>query len=137
MAVVAIMETVTENSSSKRPQIPLMSRPSNKIRVLLDTGSNGDLFFHEKGKSKPFPYLARQVPKSWHTSNGTFHMHGRGKLRIKFLDYSASREYLVQPNIVEYDGTTMSKPGFDLILGPNTLKKARNCSKFLNKRNRH
>ena len=49
-------------------------------------------------------------------------MHGRGKLRIKFLDYSASREYLVQPDIVEYDGTTMSKPGFDLILGTNTLK---------------
>ena len=120
-AVVAIMEPATE-SSSKRPQISLTSRPSNKIRVLLDTGSNGDLFFHEKGKPKPFPYLTRQVPKSWHTSNGTFHMHGRGKLRIKFLDYSASREYLVQPDIVEYDGTTMSKPGFDLILGTNTLK---------------
>ena len=55
-------------------------------------------------------------------SNGTFHTHGRGKLRIKFLDYSASREYLVQPDIVEYDGTTMSQPGFDLILGTNTLR---------------
>ena len=121
MAIVAIMEPATE-SSSKRPQISLTSRPSNKIRVLLDTGSNGDLFFHEKGKPKPVPYLTRQVPKSWHTSNGTFHMHGRGKLRIKFLDYSASREYLVQPDIVEYDGTTMSKPGFDLILGTNALK---------------
>jgi hypothetical protein len=67
--------------------------------VLLDTGSNGDLFFHEKGKPKPFPYLTRQVPKSWHTSNGTFHMHGRGKLRIKFLDSSTSgRKYLIQPD---------------------------------------
>ncbi len=122
MAVVAIMEPATENSSSKRPQIPLMSRPSNKIRVLLDTGSNGDLFFHEKGKPKPFPYLTRQVPKSWHTSNGTFQTHGRGKLRIKFLDYSASREYLIQPDVVEYDGTKMGEPGFDLILGTNTLK---------------
>ena len=120
-AVVAIMEPATE-SSSKRPQISLTSHPSNKIRVLLDKGSNGDLFFHEKGTPKPFPYLTRQVPKFWHTSNGTFHTHGRGRLRIKFLDYSASREYLVQPDIVEYDGTTMSKPGFDLILGTNTLK---------------
>ena len=49
-------------------------------------------------------------------------MHGRGKLRIKFLDYSASMEYLVQPDIVEYDGKEMSAPGFDLILGTNTLK---------------
>ena len=35
---------------------------------------------------------------------------------------SQTRDYLVQPDIVEYDGTTMSKPGFDLILGTNTLK---------------
>ena len=122
MAVVAIMEPATENWSSKRPQIPFMSHPSNKIWVLLDTGSNGDLFFHEKGKPKLFPYLTRQVPKSWHKSNGTFHTHGRGKLRIKFLDYSSSIEYLVQPDIVEYDGMTMSKPGFDLILGTSTPK---------------
>ena len=116
------MEPATENLSSKGPQIPLRSHPSNKIQVLLDTGSNGDLFFHEKGKPKPFPYLTRQVPKSWHTSNGTFHMHVRDKLRVKFLDYSTSREYLVQPDIVEYDGTTMSQLGFDLILSTNTLK---------------
>ncbi len=122
MAVVAIMEPATENSSSKRLQIPLMSCPSNKIWVLLEMGSNGDLFFHEKGKPKPFLYLTRQEPKSWHMSHGTFHMHGRDELRIKFLDYSASREYLVQPYIVEYDGTTTSKPGFDLILGTNILK---------------
>ncbi len=49
-------------------------------------------------------------------------MHGRGKLRIKFLDYFASREYLVQPEVVEYDETEMSQPGFDLILGTNTLR---------------
>ena len=49
-------------------------------------------------------------------------MHGRGKLRLKFLDYSASREYLVHPDIVESNGTTMSKPGLDLILGTKTLK---------------
>ncbi len=122
MALVAIMEPATENLSSKGPQIPLTSHPSNKILVLLDKGSNGDLFFHEKGKLKTFPYLTRQVPKSWHVSNGTFHIHGRGKLRIKFLDYSARREYLVQPDIVEYDERTMSKPRFDLILGTNTLK---------------
>ncbi len=122
MAVVAIMEPVTESLPLKGPQIPLRSRASNNIRVLLDTGSNGDLFFHEKGKPKPFPYLTRQVPKSWHTSNGTFHTHGRGKLRIKILDYSGSREYLIQPDVEGYDGITVNQPGFDLILGTNTLK---------------
>ena len=42
------------------------------IRVLLDSGSDGDLLFHQKGKPKHFPYLTRQVPCSWHTSNGVF-----------------------------------------------------------------
>ncbi len=41
---------------------------------------------------------------------------------MKFLDYSAGREYLVQPDIVEYDGTKISQQGFDLILSTNTLK---------------
>ncbi len=57
-------------------------------------------------------------------------MHRKGKLRIKFLDYSASMEYLVQPDIVKYDGTTMSKPGFDLILATNTLKELGNVLNF-------
>ena len=49
-------------------------------------------------------------------------MHGRDKFGIKFLDSYAGSEYLVQPDIVEYDGTSMSQPGFDLILGKNILK---------------
>ncbi len=56
-------------------------------------------------------YIKYDFPQAW-----------KGELRIKFHDYSASRECFVQPNIVEYDGTTMSLPGFDLILGTNTLK---------------
>ena len=48
MAIVAIMEPATTH-------IPLRSLPSNKIQVLLDMGSNGDLFFHKKGKPKPLP----------------------------------------------------------------------------------
>jgi hypothetical protein len=32
------------------------------IRILLDSGSNGDLLFHKKGPEKAFPYLIRQDP---------------------------------------------------------------------------
>jgi len=45
---------------------------NNIIRVLLDSGSDGDLWFHEKGTPMHFPYLIRQMPLSWHTSNGSF-----------------------------------------------------------------
>jgi hypothetical protein len=62
------------------------------------------------------------VPESWHTSNGIFHSNGRTKVRVKFFEYSASQEYTLQPDVVEYNKDTMAKPGFDLILGSNTMK---------------
>jgi hypothetical protein len=122
MALVAIMEPATESQSSRVNKQPLKSHPSNKINVLLDSGSDGDLYFLPKEKDKSFPYLTRQVPKSWHTSNGSFQTNGRGKIRVKFFEYSASREYTFQPDVVEYNENSMTKPGFDLILGSNTLK---------------
>ena len=92
------------------------------IRVLLDSGSDGDLLFHEKGKPKQFPYLTRQVPCSWHTSNGVFQTKGRGKLPIRFFEYSNSKEFLTEPDVFEYDRKG-SKPVFDLIIGCNSMEK--------------
>ncbi len=79
------------------------SHKSNILRVLLDTGSDGELMFHKKGTTKCFPYLNRQVPKSWHMLNGCFHTKGRGKVTLKFIEYSNSKEYTVNPDVVEYD----------------------------------
>jgi hypothetical protein len=42
------------------------------IRVLLDSGSSGDLLFIKKGSSKRISVVKRVVPQSWGTSNGTF-----------------------------------------------------------------
>lgn len=49
-------------------------------------------------------------------------MNGRGKIKVKFIEYSASREYFIKPDIVEYDKNTMPKQEFALILGTNTLR---------------
>ena len=108
----------TENQPKQRFEHPARSRPSNTvIKVLLDSGSDGDLMFHEKGTPKHFPYLARQVPNSWHTSNGSFLTKGRSKVSLKFFEYSNSKEFLVTPDVVEYDRKKMAKPMYDLILG--------------------
>jgi hypothetical protein len=40
------------------------------IRVLLDTGSSGDLLFVRKGSQKYIPTIKRALPQSWGTSNG-------------------------------------------------------------------
>ena len=61
------------------------------------------------------------MPKSWHTSNGRFQTNGRANLRVKFFDYSTSTEYFIQPDVVGYKDPG-DKPGFDLILGSNTMK---------------
>ena len=92
------------------------------IRVLLDSGLDGDLLFHQKGKPKHFPYLTRQVPCSWHMSNGVLQTKGRSKLSIRFFEYSNSKEFLAEPDVFEYD-QKMSKPVFDLIIGCNSMEK--------------
>ena len=69
-----------------------------------------------------FPYLTRQVPNSWCTSNGSFLTKGRSKVCLKFFEYSNSKEFLVTPDVVEYDKKKMTKPVYDLILGCQTMK---------------
>ena len=56
-ALIAIMEPATESQSSRVHKQPLRSSPSNKIKVLLDSGSNGDLIYYKKEKANPFPTL--------------------------------------------------------------------------------
>jgi hypothetical protein len=60
------------------------------IRVLLDTGSSGDLLFIQKGKIN-IPIVKRAVPQSWNTSNGTFQTKKVGDIELSFLDYSTSK----------------------------------------------
>ncbi len=97
------MEPVTESQSLRTNKHSLKDCPDNKIRVLLDSGSDRYLFFLPKEKDELFPYLMRQVPKSWHMSNGCFLTKGRGKVALKFIEYSNSKEYTVNPDVMEYD----------------------------------
>ena len=41
---------------------------------------------------------------------------------MKFFEYSNSKEFLVTPDIVEYDKKKMTRPMYDLILGCKTMK---------------
>ena len=84
--------------ATPRPDRGSKKATKKKIfRVLLDSGSDGDLLFHEKGTLKHFPYLARQVPKTWHTSNGDFHTKGKSEVHLKFFEYSNSKRVFVNP----------------------------------------
>jgi hypothetical protein len=52
---------------------------------------------------------------------GTSNSKGQGDIHLKFFQYSNSKRVHLQPDIVEYDGTTVEKPEFDLIIGTQTL----------------
>ncbi len=90
------------------------------IRVLLDTGSSGDLLFIRKVSYKDIPCVKRNVPQSWGTSNGTFQTKKMGDINISFVVYSASKSVHLTPDIVEYD-TGANAPMYDLIIGKQAL----------------
>ena len=62
MAILKMAPSPTERTGP--PSSNKKVKRKKAIRVLLDSGSDGDLLFHKKGVTKHFPYLARQVPKS-------------------------------------------------------------------------
>ena len=65
--VTAVVATVkyeaTKSQAHRKSKHPGRRCTSdNIIKVLLDSRSDGDLWFHEKGAPMHFPYLTRQVP---------------------------------------------------------------------------
>jgi hypothetical protein len=103
------------NDASKRLLVK-----QKTIRVLLDTGSSGDLLFMEKGSQKYIPTTKRAVPQSWGTSNGSFHLKNVGVIDISLMEYSASKSVKLTPDIVEYKKGAQA-PWYDLIIGKQTL----------------
>jgi len=90
------------------------------VRVLLDSGSDGDLVFVSKDKPMLLPYSKRLVPQSWNTSNGIFQTKRKARVELNFFDYSDSKRYYSEPDVVEYNKDR--KPQYDLILGNETMK---------------
>ncbi len=66
------------------------------------------------------PYPKRLVPQSWNTSNGIFQTWHKAWVELNFFEYSDSKRYHVEPDVVEYGKD--SKPQYDLILGTVTMK---------------
>jgi hypothetical protein len=80
------------------------------VRVLLDSGSDGDLVFVDNGK----PMLLVEYFK-WEVSD-----QKKAEIELNFFEYSDSKRYLAAPDIIEYDNIT--KLQYDIILGVKTMK---------------
>jgi hypothetical protein len=71
------------------------------VRVLLDSGSDGVLVFVNKDNPMLLPYSKRLVPQSWNTSNGIFQIKCKARVELNFFDYSDSKWYYSEPDVVE------------------------------------
>ncbi len=118
-AIVAVMRGRSKHSHHRQR--------SNKhckqklVRVLLDSGSDGDLDFVDKDKHMLLASSKRLVPQSWNTLNGMFQTKRKAEIELNFFEYPDSKRYLAEPDIVEYDKS--NRPQYDLILGVKTITK--------------
>jgi hypothetical protein len=62
------------------------------VRVLLDSGSDGDLVFADKDKPMLLPSSKMLVPQSWNTSNGRFQTTQKDEMELNFFEYSNSKK---------------------------------------------
>jgi hypothetical protein len=63
------------------------------VRVLLDSGSDGNLVFVIKDKLMLLPYSKRLVPLLLNTLNGIFHTKHKARIELNFFEYSDSNRF--------------------------------------------
>ncbi len=117
-AVVAVMRGSPKDGYTR--QCSNKHCKQNVVWVLLDSGSNSDLIFVNKDKPILLPYSKRLVPQLWNTLNGIFQMRCKAWVELNFFEYSDSKRYHVEPDVVKYDKIT--RPQYDLILGTASMK---------------
>ena len=92
------------------------------LRVLLDSGSDGDLLFHKRGTPRMVPFQERIAKQSWKTSNGTFSTTYLAKIVTCFPDFSRSKLVDFRPDVVEIPENAPDA-SYDLIIGIESLIK--------------
>ncbi len=118
-AIIAVMRGKPKHGH--HPQCNNKHYKQKLVQVLLDSGSDGNLFCVNKDKPMLLPSSKRLVPQSWNTSNGMFQTKHKAKIELYFFEYSNSKRCLAEPDIFEYNKN--NNPLYDLIIGVKTMKK--------------
>ena len=90
------------------------------LRILLDSGSDGDLLFVQEGTKIDIPFKERYAPQKWRTSNGTFTTTKVGKMKLVFPEFSSSKDAYFSPDVITVPKSAPS-PVYDLIIGIKSL----------------
>jgi len=119
---------IGKGASTQVIGLPLFNRKRNNMprrpyRVLLDSGSDGDILFVRKDTSDVVPTTKRIRPQKWKTSAGVFTTYDQGdQLEFSFPEFNESKTFITQPDIVYLEKSKIP-PTYDLILGVETLTK--------------
>lgn len=121
LAVPNMTSMVETNRKRKKTEGNKSKPQKEKVwTVLLDSGSDDDLYFHHPSNGYSLPCKRSLAPLSWRTSCGTFETAKVGRAEFVFPDFNNSKEILLEPNIVEMPKSS-PKPGYDIILGVRTM----------------
>ena len=94
-------------------------------RVLLDSGSDGDLIFIDKEDKSKFLIKKKLNSQKWHTSAGDFSSSKVANVEFKIPEFLNSKSIRLSPDVVKYSQRDR-KPLYDLIIGWETLHEL-NC----------
>ena len=95
------------------------SGKENILRILLDTGSDGDIFFATRHMLQYFETVDSHNPVTWGTSNGKFKTRQKAKMRLLLPEFSQNKIFDVMPDVKVMDDD--QKVSYDLIIGIETL----------------
>jgi hypothetical protein len=82
-AIVAVMRARSKHGHHRQCSNKHYTR--KLVRVLLDSGSDGDLIFIDKDKPMLLPSAKRLVPQSWNTSSGRFQTTRKAEKELIFF----------------------------------------------------
>jgi hypothetical protein len=95
-AIVAVMRGRPKHSHHR--QCSNKHYKQKLVRVLSDSGSDGNLVIIDKDKPMLLPSLKRLVPQSWNTLNRMFQTKHKAEIELNFFEYSNSKRYLAEPD---------------------------------------
>jgi hypothetical protein len=98
------------------------------LRILLDSGSDGDIAFLTRSDFLKYVAVQRSYPSTWNTSNGVFQTSDVAKMDLLFPEFSQSRIFSCTADVKII--SVNENPTYDLIIGIETLGRWRTLLDF-------
>ena len=111
LVTAVLAELTNSHNKNQKPEA---------MRVLLDSGSDGDLIFFHEGTKMYIPFKENYAPQKWRMSNGVFTTTKVDNMEVLFLAFSSSKRFNFKPDVVIVPKSA-PLPIYDLIIGIKSL----------------